>query len=151
MVPALVALISLTRLRLASVRYLPAFAWYAMRSIAQARRSPGFRGVRLLADRRLTFWTATAWDDLASMKAFRAAGAHRTAMPRLARWCDEASVTRWVGPADMLGDWAAAHARMVAEGEPSHVARPSPDHLARRWPPPRLRTPVAVAVKSKPE
>ena len=37
-------LISLTRLRLASPRYLPGFAWYALRSISQARRSPGFRG-----------------------------------------------------------------------------------------------------------
>ena len=121
-----------------------------MRSIAQARRSPGFRGLRLLADRRLTFWTATAWDDLASMKAFRAAGAHRAAMPRLARWCDEASVTRWVGPASSLGDWTAAHARMVAEGEASHVGQPSPGHLARRWDAPRLWPPVAVAVGAKP-
>ena len=143
------ALISLTRLRLASVRHLPAFAWHTMRSIAQARRSPGFRGVRLLADRRLTFWTATAWDDLASMKGFRAAGAHRTAMPRLARWCDEASVTRWVGPADSLGDWMAAHARMAAEGEPSHVNAPSPNHLEGRWAPPRLRPHMAFAVEAK--
>ena len=131
------ALISLTRLRLASPRFLPPFAWYAVRSSMQARRSPGFRGMRLLADRRLTFWTATAWDDLASMKAYRSAGAHRAVMPRLASWCDEASVTRWVGPVESMGDWAAAYARMVAEGEPSHVRQPSADQLRRAWAPPR--------------
>lgn len=133
------ALISVTRLRLASIRYLPGFAWYAVRSVQQARRSPGFRGVRLLADRRLTFWTATAWDDLASMKGYRSAGPHRAAMPRLAHWCDEASVTRWVGPVDTMADWSAAHARMMSEGEPSHVRKPSPAQLARDWAPPRLR------------
>ena len=133
------ALISLTRLRLASVRFLPGFAWYAMRSVVQARRSPGFRGIRLLADRRLTFWTATAWEDLASMKAFRASGPHRTAMPRLARWCDEASVTRWIGPEASMDDWTAAHARMAADGEASAVRHPSPAQLARAWAAPRLR------------
>ena len=138
------ALISLTRLRLASPRFLPGFVWYALRSASQARRSPGFRGMRLLADRRLTFWTATAWDDLASMKAYRGSGAHRAAMARLAVWCDEASVTRWVGPVASMQDWQAAHARMVAEGEPSHVRRPSPAHLARQWAPPRTRVQVGM-------
>ncbi len=129
-------LISLTRLRLASPRYLPGFMWYALRSSWQARRSPGFRGMKVLADRRLTFWTATAWDDLPSMKAYRSAGSHRTAMRYLAAWCDEASVTRWVGPVESMADWGAAHARMLSEGEPSRVDRPSPAQLARAWPPP---------------
>ena len=131
-------LISLTRLRLASLRFLPGFAWYGVRSSWQARRSPGFRGMRLLADRHLTFWTATAWDDLASMKAYRSAGPHKAAMPRLAAWCDEASVTRWVGPLESMGDWQAAHARMQAEGEPSRVRHPSPAQTARAWAPPRI-------------
>ena len=141
------ALISLTRLRLASVRYLPGFAWYALRSSTQARRAPGFLGMRLLADRRLTFWTATAWDDLASMKAYRSAGTHRAAMRRLAGWCDEASVTRWVGPVESMGDWPAAHARMIADGEASYVKHPSPDHVRRSWPPPRVRPPVQVRLR----
>ena len=143
------ALISLTRLRLASPRFLPGFAWYAVRSSWQARRSPGFRGMRLLADRRLVFWTATAWDDLASMKAYRSAGPHRAAMPRLAAWCDEASVTRWIGPVGSMGDWAAAHARMVAEGKASHVRHPSPEHVARAWAAPRIRRPVEIAVPGR--
>jgi hypothetical protein len=132
------ALISLTRLRLASPRYLPGFVWYALRSARQARRSAGFLGMRLLPDRHLTFWTATAWTDLAAMKRYRSDGAHRRAMPLLARWCDEASVTRWIGDPATMDDWPAAHARMNAEGEPSAVRHPSPAQLARTYPPPRL-------------
>ncbi len=143
------ALISLTRLRLASPRFLPSFMWYAVRSSWQARRSPGFRGMRLLADRRLVFWTATAWDDLASMKAYRSAGPHKAAMPRLAAWCDEASVTRWVGPVASMGDWHAAHARMLAEGEPSRVLHPTQAHLARAWAAPRTKPPVEMALTGR--
>ena len=143
------ALISLTRLRLASPRYLPGFVWYALRSSSQARRSPGFLGMRLLADRRLVFWTATAWDDLSSMKTYRSAGAHKVAMRYLAEWCDEASVTRWVGPVDSMSDWRAAHARMVAEGEASHVRRPSPAQATRRWAQPRTRPPIVLAVPGR--
>lgn len=131
------ALISVTRLRLASVRYLPGFAWYAVRSSRQARRAPGFLGMRLLPDQRLAFWTATAWTDLASMKAYMTAGPHRAAMPKLARWCDEGSVVHWVGGMDALDDWAGAHARMVADGRASPVRHPSPAQRTRDWPAPR--------------
>ena len=62
-------LISVTRLRLRSARFLPGFAWHALRSGAQARRAPGFLGMRLLPERPLVFWTVTAWDDLSSMTA----------------------------------------------------------------------------------
>ena len=132
-------LISVTRLRLASPRHLPGFVWYAVRSASQARRSPGFQGMRFLADRRLTFWTATAWDDLAGMTAYRNAGSHRFAMKYLAAWCDEASVTRSLGPIESMDDWAAAHDRMLAEGEASHVRQPSPQQLTRSWASPRTR------------
>ena len=130
------ALISLTRLRLSSLRYLPGFALYAVRSSAQAKRSPGFVGMRLLMDRGLVFWTATAWTDLASMKAYRGAGPHRIAMARLAGWCSEASVTRWEGPVASMDDWSSSHARMVADGELSHVKHPTPAQLTRSWPAP---------------
>ncbi len=143
------ALISLTRLRLASWRFLPGFVWHTFRSALQARRAPGFQGMRLLADRRLTFWTATAWDGLGSLKAYRSAGAHRAAMGKLAGWCDEARVTRWAGAPESMRDWAAAHSHMAASGEASHMKRPSAGHLSGHLPLPRLRPPVELVVPAR--
>jgi len=142
-------LISLTRLRLASPRFLAGFWWLTVRSGWQARRASGFRGMCVLADRRLTYWTVTAWTDAASMKAYRGSGAHRLAMRRLADWCDEASVTRWTGSAASMWDWPAAHARMVAEGTASHLARPSARQATRAWPRPRLFPLVELVLPSK--
>jgi len=136
-------------LRLASPRFLGSFLWLTVRSGWQARHAWGFRGMRLLVDRRLTYWTATAWIDAASMKAYRGAGAHRVAMRRLAGWCDEASVTRWTGSVNSMKDWAAAHALMAAEGEPSHVAHPSAQQTTRTWARPRLRPLVELALLPK--
>ena len=130
-------LISVTRLRLASARHLPRFVWLSWRAARQARRAPGFRGLRLLADRRLAFWTATAWADLASLKSYRAAGAHRAAMPAMAGWCDEGAVVRFNGRLDALDDWPALHACLLAEGEPTPLPRPSAAQVERDWAPPR--------------
>jgi hypothetical protein len=143
------ALISLTRLHLASPRFLPVFAWHTAHIILKARRTPGFLGLRLLLDRRLTFWTITAWDEAAAMKQFRSSGAHRRAMPHLADWCDEAAVTRWHGEPDTMGDWAAAHAHMVESGESSVVRHPSVHHLARFYPPPRVTPPVELRLAGR--
>ena len=127
--------ISLTRLRLRSPRFLPAFAWRAYRSGRQARQAAGYRDGAVLADRRLTFWTLTAWSDEAAMRAYVLAGDHRAAMAKLMHWCDEASVAHWRAPA--LPDWHEADRRMRAEGRPSRVRHPSPAHAALAYDPPR--------------
>ena len=57
-------------------------------------------------------------------------------MRQLAGWCDEASYVRWIGAWEPV-DWAAAHRRMVAEGQASHVVHPSATQLAKAWAPPR--------------
>ena len=82
--------VSITRLRLRSVRFLPGFARHTLGSIRQVKRAPGFLGGALLPDRAWTFWTMTAWDRRDSMRAIMVGGAHRTAMTRLLDWCDEA-------------------------------------------------------------
>jgi hypothetical protein len=48
-------------------RGVPAFLTHAARVLMQARRAPGLLDIRILADRRRTFWTATAWEDLDAM------------------------------------------------------------------------------------
>jgi len=87
--------VSLTRLRIRSIRFLPFFLVYTLRSLQQVKRSPGFLTGALLPDRSWTFWTMTAWDTQQSMRAYMTSGAHKNAMPHLLDWCDEASVTHW--------------------------------------------------------
>src|SRR2546425_3432377 len=77
------ALISVTRLRVRSFRYLPQFLWDTFKSMRQVERSSGFLGGRLLVNAKRVFWTMTAWKDEAAMNAYRTGGAHRNAMPKL--------------------------------------------------------------------
>lgn len=130
--------ISVTRLRIRALRFLPGFAVHAVRTRNQVRAAPGFRGGALLPDRDWTFWTMTAWTDEAAMRAYILAGAHRRAMPRLVRWCDEASIVHWVQDGADLPSWAEADARMRAEGRPSKVRHPSAAHAPMTYRAPRL-------------
>ena len=133
-------LISITRLRLRSWRFVPAFYWYALRSSRQARQARGNLYLALLPDARRTFWTCTVWQDESTMRQYIQADAHGQAMRRLAHWCDEASVVHWVQEAATRPSWQEAHRRMQAEGRPSKVRHPSADHLA--W---RVAAPVVPA------
>lgn len=129
--------ISITRLRIRATRFLPVFFWRNEQAVRQIRRTPGFLGGQLLVDARWTFWTVTAWRDEAAMRTYRAAGAHRRAMPELLLWCDEASVAHWTQDSAEMTDWPTAHQRMVQEGKPSKVSFPTPAHTQRHIPPPR--------------
>jgi heme-degrading monooxygenase HmoA len=87
--------VSITRLRVRSWRYLPAFILQSLRSASQAKRAAGNFAVSVLRDADLAFWTRTLWSEEAAMRAFMLSGAHRRAMPRLLEWCDEAAVVHW--------------------------------------------------------
>ena len=130
--------VSVTRLRLRSLRFLPLFAVYTLRSIQQVKTSTGFKGGALLPDRRWTFWTMTIWDTQESMRAYMVAGSHRTAMPHLLDWCDEASVVHWNQPDDDLPTWNEADRRMRESGRVSKVRLPSPQHADLSYQPPRV-------------
>ena len=129
--------VSVTRLRLRSVRYLIPFVIYALLSSRQARRSRGNLGLKLLRDANQTFWTLTAWQDEEAMRSFMMSGSHRRAMPKLLDWCDEASVAHWKQETSELPAWGQAHHKLVEQGRPSKVRQPSSDHLARRIPEPQ--------------
>ena len=111
--------ISVTRLRVRSLLFLPSFILYAIRSSRQAKKAPGNLGVGLLNDANLTFWTRTAWKDEASMRSFMMSGVHRNAMPKLLEWCNEAALVHWTQGASDLPDWKEAHRRLVSEGRRS--------------------------------
>ena len=130
--------VSVTRLRLMSLRNLPAFLWFSLRSMLQARTSKGNMDVQTLKDRGLVFWTITVWRTEEDMRAFRNSGAHLKVMPRLARWCDEAVYAHWSQERADPPSWSAAWERLEKEGISTRLDKPSPDHLARKIPRPRV-------------
>ena len=129
--------ISVTRLRVRSFGYLPGFVWHTFKSSRQAERARGFIGGRMLINAKNVYWTLTAWDGEGAMNEFRTAAAHRTAMPKLLEFCDEAAVVHWKQEAAELPSWEKAHRRLVAEGRTSKVSHPSAEQVAREFSPPR--------------
>lgn len=129
--------VSVTRLRLRALRFLPGFFLHAMGANAQARRAPGFYGGALLPDRHRTFWTMTVWNSAEDMRAYVLSGSHKAAMPKLLNWCDEASIVHWEQLDAQLPSWQDAVRRMRQEGRASKVRHPSPDHAAMTFAPPR--------------
>ncbi len=136
--------VSLTRLRIRSFRFLPQFAWHAVRSNRQVQRAPGFLTGSLLADRSWTFWTMTLWDSERSMRAYMTSGAHKAAMPHLLHWCDEASVAHWTQPTPNLPTWTEADRRMRESGRISKVLHPSPQHASMNYRAPRTTATGAI-------
>lgn len=100
-----------------------------MRSGRQAKGADGCFGVNLRRSGG-AFWTVTLWRDAAAMRAFMLSGAHAKAMPKLARWCDEASVTHWEQDGRIPPTWAEAEGHLAAAGRTSRVDFPSPAHAA---------------------
>jgi hypothetical protein len=141
-------LVSITRLRVRSLRYLPAFLLGSLRSAREAKNAPGNLAVSLLSDSHLAFWTRTLWTDERSMRAFMLAPAHRAVMPKLLQWCDEAAVTHWLQDSLEPPSWPEVHRRLLQEGRTSKVDHPSPAQLRFEIPPPKtlrqltLKSPV---------
>ena len=118
--------VSVTRLRLRSARFVPLFALHTWLAMRQARHADGFHSGAVFSERKLAFWTMTLWRNEADMRRYMGAGAHRRAMPKLARWCDEASIVRWT--AEAAPDWPEAERRMRRAGRPSKVRHPVSRH-----------------------
>ena len=140
-------LASVTRLRVRSLRYLPAFLWQTFRSQRQVVSAPGFSSGRLLVDAKRTFWTLTVWQDERAMKAFRGSGPHAKVMPRLVEWCDEASYAHWTPSGHSIPSWQEAYEHLIAEGRLSRVAHPSSSHDARQFAKPRLTPLIGLDLK----
>jgi hypothetical protein len=124
--------LSVTRLHLRSLRFLPSFMLYTWGVTRQLRSSAGFLQARFANELPYAFWTMTAWTDLAAMHRFRDEGSHRGVMKKLLNWCDEASFTHWESADGAVPSPEAAHARLVASGRTSKLYHPSAAHLAGR-------------------
>ncbi|MBI1180304.1 MAG: DUF3291 domain-containing protein [Alphaproteobacteria bacterium] len=128
-------LVSVTRLRLRSWRYLPGFILWSGRAIRQARAASGNLHAAVMRDRHGGFWTCTVWESEAAMRRFMLSGAHRRAMPRLAAWCEAAARVHWSQQTAEPPSWHEAWLRLRDEGRPSRLDHPSPAHLAHEIPP----------------
>ena len=130
--------VSITRIRVRSWPYVPAFFVQTFRSAWQAARSDGNLAVRLLRDRGNTFWTSTSWSSESSMKAFMHAKPHGPTMQRLLDWCDEGALVHWTQAGAEPPSWEDAHRRIQQEGRPSKVNHPSAAHTAHAFPVPAV-------------
>jgi hypothetical protein len=81
------------------------------------------------------------------MKAFMTTGAHRSAMPHLLNWCDEASLVHWEQSEPSLTSWPEADRRLRAEGRPSKVRFPSVDHGPMTFAHPRPAAVVPIKAR----
>ena len=122
--------VSITRLRVRSIFYLPLFLLHAMRTTMQAQKSEGIAGVETRFEKNNVVWTKTVWNDETQMKKYRGSGAHQIAMRMLSEMCSEASVARWQQEGTELPTWEEAHRRMLTEGKLSKVKHPSPLQLS---------------------
>jgi hypothetical protein len=142
------ASISVTRLRIRRIRYLPAFFFHFLGSQRQLRRSDGFLGGYTALGKGLVFWTVTAWRDANAMRAFRRTDAHLKAMPKLLKWCDEASVASLQDAGAVPLEPAEAARRLRLDGRISKVSNPSPAQArGELWPDgilPRRGSPIRL-------
>lgn len=126
--------VSVTRLGIRKVAFLPGFAWYALLSGLQAHRAAGNLATETIKGKGLVFWTITVWSDSASARAFRNSVAHLKVMPKLAKWCDEATYVHWEQEGATTPNLQTAHARLLSEGIVSRVSHPSENHARRSFP-----------------
>lgn len=137
--------VSVTRLRIRSVWFMPWFTLHALSTQRQCKRANGFLGGSLLPDRRLTFWTMTLWQDQADMRAYVTGGAHFKAMPKLLDWCNEASIVHWTQDDVLSPSWEEADRRIRTQGRLSKVRHPSAYHASLNFDAPR--TTAAAPIK----
>lgn len=132
--------VSITRLRVRSIFYMPLFLLHAMRTMTQAQKADGVAGAETRFEKNNVVWTKTVWADETQMKKYRGSGAHQIAMRMLSEMCNEASVARWQQPDAQLPAWEEAHRRMLTEGKLSKVKHPSPLQVEGRTAPDMMQT-----------
>ena len=131
--------VSLTRLRLRSIIYLPSFYMANERAVKQITHTDGFiKGFELI-DKGLTFWTVSVWTTDAAMKYFRNNGAHQQAMRKLPGWCSEASYAHWMQETDTIPDWEFMYQKLINEGKVTKVKHPTERQAEKLYPPPAWR------------
>jgi hypothetical protein len=121
----IVPVVSITRARLRSIRFLLPFARCTLRCWWQARNKAGNLGVRLRKTRGLRFWTLTIWKDEDALKAYRDVLLRGKVVPRARHWFDENSAARWEQENMEMPRWEDAASRLKEHGHLYEVDHPS--------------------------
>jgi len=140
--------ISVTRLKVRSIFYLPGFLKANNASVKALMSIPGYIDGRELIDKGLVFWTVTAWQAEKAMKEFRNGEAHPLAMQKLPGWCNEAAYVHWVQDTATLPDNQTMYGRLMADGKLTKVRHPSPSQLNKDYPPVKW-TKIEQSLKKK--
>lgn len=126
------AFVSVTRLRLRSVRYLPLFLFDSVQSLEQAKQAPGNFKAVIRAQWGFVFWTMTVWESEAAMRSYMRSGAHGKSMPKLQTWCDEGAIVHWHQDTTELPSWETAEAKMLVNGRLTPLKYPSLAHQQKQ-------------------
>src|SRR5580698_67158 len=126
--------ISVTRLRVRSVIYLPAFILANEASIRSIKKISGFISGKELIDKHLTFWTVTLWESDQAMKYFRNNDPHKSAMRKLPDWCDEGAYVHWLQEDEIIPEWNFLYKKLMVEGKVTKIKRPSLRQLNMNYP-----------------
>jgi hypothetical protein len=127
-------LLSITRLKLRSVRLLPQFLNTIHKIRIHAEGSGGLLDMYLAIDRRLAFWTLTVWKNQASMQQFVGSGAHMIAMQYLRDWCSEAALKGMAWKSDRTPDLAEASLILSQDAHFSTLNFPNLAHQTKQLP-----------------
>jgi hypothetical protein len=128
------SVIAVTRFQLRSLRYLVAFYRSSLRAIDQLCTSPGFREGTFAWDFPAGFWTMTAWDDTASMLAYRNADPHHAIKRDVLTQAASMVSTHWEQDTATLPTRREALRRLQTAGHFSKVNHPSAAHAAQQLP-----------------
>jgi hypothetical protein len=131
--------ISVTRLRIRSIIYLPKFLLANEATIRSIKKIEGFITGKELIDKKLTFWTITLWESDQAMKYFRNNDPHKSAMRKLPEWCDEGAYVHWLQEDAEIPPWDLIYKKLIVDGKLTKVKRPSIQHLGMNYPAPAWR------------
>jgi len=129
--------VSVTRLRVRSVMYLPRFFRANEASIKSITKVEGFIAGKELIDKGLTFWTVTLWESDQAMKYFRNNDPHKSAMRNLPDWCNEAAYGHWIQDDALIPAWPQLYENFLANLKITKVKHPSAKQEAKNYPAPR--------------
>jgi hypothetical protein len=130
------AIIAITRLRLRDPALLDEFFTAAADLLLQAQGADGSIRADAIADANDVWWTVSAWRTRGDMRRYTATEPHRSAMPRLDDWCDEATFADWEQEDNDLPDWETSHEFLIEHGTSAPLSHPSPANATRDFPAP---------------